>query len=248
MARQRERQSLIAKLGAPEAAPPWEPSAVAISMAAAVAAMFAGTFVGLAWFEGQPFAGAAGWTIGALMGALFVYQTRRRDLAALRLAAGSTPLPFVMFIAFGLALLLDVIGLALTGVFLPSPELLVLPSGGLDAASWLFAIALMVIAQPAVEELVFRGVALPSLRHALGAWGGIVVCAGLSAAFHLLIYPAGYAPEAGAFTPIWYGALLPFLDALILCAVRVVTGSTRAALAAHAIFGLFAVVKLLLIT
>ncbi len=231
-----------------ESAPPWSLTATAVSIAAAVVAMFAGTFVGLAWFDTAPHAAVAGWAVGGIMGALLVYQTRRTHLNALKLSASRTPILFVMFIALGVALLLDVIGLAVTGVFSPSPELLILSAGGtISAAGWIFAILLMVIAQPAVEELVFRAVALPSLRHALGGWGGMIVCAALSAGFHLLIYPPNYAPAVGSITPIWYGALLPFLDALALCIIRVLTGSTRAALAAHAIFGLFAVIKLLLI-
>jgi membrane protease YdiL (CAAX protease family) len=244
---QTKQRSLLARLGAAESAPPWSLTAAAFSIAAAVIAMFAGTFVGLAWFDPAPHAGVAGWAVGGIMGALLVYQTRRAQLDALKLGASRTPLLFVMFIALGLALLFDVIGLAVTGVFSPSPELLILSaSGTISAAGWFFAVLLMVAAQPAVEELVFRGIALPSLRHALGGWGGLIVCAALSAGFHLLIYPPNYAPAAGSVTPIWYGAALPFLDALALCIIRVLTGSTRAALAAHAIFGLFAVIKLLL--
>jgi hypothetical protein len=57
------------------------------------------------------------------------------------------------------------------------------------------------------------------MRWADGA--GLIVCAALSAGFHLLIYPPNYAPAAGSVTPIWYGAALPFLDALALCIIRV---------------------------
>jgi len=139
-----------------------------------------------------------------------------------------------------------VIGLAVTGVFAPSPELASLPIAAMTPMSWLFAVLLMVAAQPALEELAFRGVALPSLRHALGGWGGMIACAGLSAAFHLLAYPPNTAGD-NSLIPLWYGLLLPFLDALIFGAIRASTGSTRAALAAHAIFGVFAVIKLLVI-
>jgi membrane protease YdiL (CAAX protease family) len=241
------RQGILARIGAHEPAPPWSLSTVVISILAAVIAMFAGTFVALAWFEGATFAGVAGWTIGGVLGALFVYQMLRKDREALRLARGMTPIPFVMFITVGFALLFDLISLALTGVFTPSPELALLPVGALAAADWLFAILLMVAAQPAVEELVFRGVALPSLRSRLGGWGGVLVCALLSMGFHLLIYPPTYRADVSALTPLWYGAALPFLDALLLCGVRAATGSTRAAVAAHAVLGLFAVVKLVLI-
>jgi hypothetical protein len=136
---QTKQRSLLARLGAAESAPPWSLTAAAFSIAAAVIAMFAGTFVGLAWFDPAPHAGVAGWAVGGIMGALLVYQTRRAQLDALKLGASRTPLLFVMFIALGLALLFDVIGLAVTGVFSPSPELLILSaSGTISAAGWFF--------------------------------------------------------------------------------------------------------------
>jgi membrane protease YdiL (CAAX protease family) len=240
------RKGAFARIAAPEAAPPWTMLTVITTVIAAFVALVLGTVVAQAWFEGASFVTAAGWTIGGIGGALFIYQLRRHDRAALKLAAGTTPLPFIMFIALGFALAFDIIGLAITGVFAPSPELAGLPIQAMQPSDWLFAVLLMVLAQPALEELAFRGVALPSLRHALGGWGGVIACAGLSAAFHFLAYPPNTALD-NAIIPLWYGIALPFLDALIIGAIRAATGSTRSALAAHAIFGVFAVVKLLII-
>ncbi len=45
----------------------------------------------------------------------------------------------------------------------------------------------------------------------------------------------------------WYGLILPMLSGLVFGAVRAGTGSTLAAIAAHAAFGLFALLKLLVI-
>jgi membrane protease YdiL (CAAX protease family) len=106
----------------------------------------------------------------------------------------------------------------------------------------------MLIAQPLAEELVFRGVALPALRTALGARFGLVATAALSAVFHLLIYPASYTAVDSGVSPLaalWYSGVTPFLAALVFGSVRVVTGSTRLAIAAHVAFGLFALLRLL---
>jgi membrane protease YdiL (CAAX protease family) len=228
-----------------EAAPPWSLTTAALTIVVAFFSIIVGTLIALAWFEGQPFATLLGWIIGSMLTIVFVAQTTRRNRRALKLEASPTPLPFIMFICVGFAVFFDLIGLALTGAFLPTPELLALRERG--ALDWVLAIALMLLAQPVAEDLVFRGVAFPAVRAALGAWPGLVVTAGLYAGFHLLAYPPDYL-NAAPIVPIWYGLLLPFLDGLILGAVRAHTGSTRAAIAGHAAFGLFALLKLFAIT
>jgi membrane protease YdiL (CAAX protease family) len=235
----------IARIGTVEAAPPWSLTTVALTIVFAFLSIIIGTFIALAWFENQSFATLLGWIIGSILAIVFVAQTTRRHRTALRLASSSSPLPFIMFICVGFAVFFDLIGLALTGAFLPVPELLTLRQR--EALDWLLAIAFMLVAQPAAEELVFRGVAFPSLRAALGAWPGLIVTAALYAGFHMLAYPPDYLNSA-PIVPIWYGLALPFLSGLIIGAVRAYTGSTRAAIAAHAAFGLFALLKLFAIT
>ena len=241
-----ERKSLFARIGTLEAAPPWGTGAALVTVFAAFVMIVAGTTIALVWLEGRSYAELAGWTLAGVIITIFVLQTRRRpeERAALCLTAGGVPLPFVMFLCLGFALLFDLLSLAVTGAFLPVPELLGvnLRAGGL--VEWLFAIAFVLLMQPVAEELVFRGVVFPAVRRALGAWVGLAACAGVYALFHLLAYPPNYAGVSGI-TPIWYGLLLPFLNGLIISAVRAHTGSTRAAIAAHAAFGIFAVVKLL---
>jgi membrane protease YdiL (CAAX protease family) len=99
----------------------------------------------------------------------------------------------------------------------------------------------MVIAQPLAEELIFRGVLLSSLRGTIGAWPGYILSALLYALFHLITYGSSISD----FNSLWYGQILPFIGGLIFGAVRLSTGSTRAAILAHVGFGLFAVVKIL---
>lgn len=241
-----ERKSLFEKIGTLEPAPSWSLGTVALTIIVAFVAVIIGTTVALVWFEGQPFAKLLGWTLGSVITVLFVLQTRRypHERAALKLGPSGTSLLFVMFICVGFALLFDLISLSVTGAFLSAPELLGvdLRAGGI--AEWGFAILFMVIAQPVAEELVFRGVTFPVLRSVFGAWLGLIVVAALYAIFHLLAYPPDY-PNVTGITPIWYGLVLPFLQGLIISAVRAHTGSTRPAIAAHVAFGLFAIIKLL---
>jgi hypothetical protein len=243
------KPSLLKHIGARQAAPPWGVVTALIAPVAAFMAFVAGTFAAQVWLEGQPFVLLAGWTIGALLTTIFVLWWKRRpaDRAALKLAPGTTPLPFVLFLAFGAALAIDLLALSVTGRFLPSPETLGvnLRLGG--PVEWVFAIAFLLVAQPFAEELVFRGLSLPALRASLGPWAGLVVTAVLSAMFHVAVYPASYAAfgEIGPFAVLWYSAVTPFLAALVLGVFRVVTGSTRSAIAAHTAFGLFALLKLL---
>ncbi len=239
--------ALLKRMGTLETAPPWGMGAVILTFVGAFAAIIVGTFFGFAVFgEEVGYGLLAGWTISMGLTVALVLQTRRRDHEWLKLEPPITPLPLILFVAFGFAVAVDLIGLAVTrdtGLVLTAPELS--NFGVMGVADWLFAIVFMVIAQPIAEELVFRGVALPALRGLLGAWAGLVVTALVYALFHLLAYPANptYAPLVG----FWIGLIQPFLAGIVIGAVRASTGSTRAAIIAHAAFGLFAVLKLVLL-
>lgn len=245
------RESLRTRLTRPEPPPPWGGGVVIGMIASAALLLIVGTFVALTWLPSTAEARLAGWALGgALLIGLIALQNRHRPqvLAALRLGASATPLPFILFLAVGIALTFDLISLGLTGgQFLPAPELIGANSQG-SLVSWLLVLGFMLLIQPAGEELVFRGFAFPWLRLKLGAWGGLLASAAAYALFHALLYPPDYSltnPAAGPFPALWYGLALPLLAGLSIGAVRAATGSTRAAIVAHAGFGLFAVLKLL---
>jgi membrane protease YdiL (CAAX protease family) len=239
-------RTLIMRGGTPEAAPPWSLASAMITLVFAFAAFILGSTIAFIWLEARDYTPLAGLCLGGVLIFLFVRQTRQRQWAALKLTPSETPLPFIMFIALGFAIALDLIGLAATGEFLPKPELLGLSPGALGAIQWLVAIAFLVIVQPIAEGLVFRGITLPALRGVLGAWGGLLATALLTGVFHLLLYPPNY-NTTSSFAPIWYGLLVPVIEAIIYSLVRANTNSTRASIAAHIAFGLFAVLKLLAI-
>jgi membrane protease YdiL (CAAX protease family) len=136
--------------------------------------------------------------------------------------------------------------LALTGDFFPTSELFPffdrLVSGAVivplnvDLFSWVLAFLLLVVLQPIAEELVFRGVVYPALRANFGAWLGFGMVVVLYALFHLV----AYAPQP---PNLWYGFFMPLLVGAVITFTRAYTGSTRAAIIAHAAFGLFALLK-----
>lgn len=236
--------TLLKRIAQLEPAPPWSVGAVLLTLVAAFIAIIVGTFFGFSIFgETASYRDIAGWTVSMVLIIGLVWQTRRRDREWLRLKPPSTPLPLILFIAFGAAVATDLLGLAITGVVLPAAELVNLRAMGIG--EWVFAIVFMLIAQPVAEELVFRGVAFPVVRSLFNAWGGLVISALLYALFHLLAYPISNnaAPAVG----LWYSLLQPLIAGLVISAVRAATGSTRAAVMAHAAFGLFAVLKLLLV-
>ncbi|MCC6615876.1 MAG: CPBP family intramembrane metalloprotease [Anaerolineae bacterium] len=244
--------TLIKRLAAAEDAPPWTLSSALLTIVLAFVAILAGTLIAVAWLSdpADPMGISArsqlvGWLIGGVLMAGYVLQARRRpqDRAVLRLGSEGVPLPFVMFIALGAAIAVDLIGLALTQVFARAPELVNVDPAAVDVLDWILIFAFMVIVQPLGEELVFRGVAWPSLRAVAGGWLGWLLNALIYGVFHYLAYPPAYAE--GGIVPLWYGLLAPLVAGLIIGAVRAYTGSTRAAIFAHAAFGLFAVLKLL---
>jgi membrane protease YdiL (CAAX protease family) len=235
-------RTFLASVSAPEAAPPWSLMTVIITVVFAFIAMIIGVGVVYAWDSTRSGIELIGWTLGGLLVILFVRQTRRKDWDALRLAASSTPILFVMFVSLGVAIALDLLSLALTHEFFPGNELQYLNPKALGVVEWVSAIAFMVIVEPIAEELIFRGIMLPALRTKLGVWRSIVWTATISGGFHMLLYPIN---ATSLFTPLWYGLLIPIIEAVIFGMVRNSTHSTRAAIAAHVAFGLFAVVKLL---
>lgn len=234
----------LAGVNLPDITPPWTFSGALLAIAfAIIATIFIGVTVAIVWTGDQDYTPLAGLTVGGILTIAFVWQTRRRHWDALRMSTSPTPLLFVMFVSFGCALALDLLGLAITREFLPAPELLRLNPNALGAVHWVLAILFMVVVQPIAEGLVFRGIVQPSVRTLMSGWGSVVITAVISAAYHFLLYPPNY-NTTSSITPLWYGLVAPLIAALLFSTVRGASKSTRAAIAAQVAFGLFAVVKL----
>ncbi len=243
-------RSIWLSIRATEAAPPWGLGAALAALLAAAAAMILGAALASIFVPDQSYTLVVGWTITTALMAMFVfiYLSQPKQRAALRFDSQS-PLPntfFLLLIGVGLAVTLDVLLRGVTGTFWPELELMrlytdfLLYQRSIPPLGWVFAVVLMVIFQPLGEELVFRGVLLPALRARLGPWPGYLLTSLLYALFHLIFY----ATDPNSVLVWWYGLVYPFVAGLIFGAVRLNTGSTRAAFIVHAAFGLFAVIKL----
>ncbi len=239
--------SLIKRLGRVDFTPPWSLTSAAIVVIVAFFLLLIGAAVGYIWLEDAPSARLLGWSFGALLMLLLVWQTLAKDRAALKLNAPRLPLALIAFVGLGIAIALDVVGLAITRAFLPAPETISVASGTVDIVGLVLAGVLLIIAQPIGEELVFRGVLLPALRTAWGGWVGLIVSAIAYGIFHWLAYTPTYSAEYGDFAPYWYGLIVPMVGGFVFGVVRVETNSTRAAIIAHAAFGLFAVFKVVVL-
>lgn len=237
-----------------ETAPPWSTLAALGGVVVSFAAIVIGTFIALALLNATQYTALVAWTIGAGLTIIYVFVRfgKPEQRAALRLGAGENVVVvqqvfLMLLIGVGLSVAMDVVSGRVTSAFLPEPELMQLYTSvylnkvPISLLSWIFALLFMVVAQPVAEELIFRGVLLPSLRSAIGAWPGYILSALLYALFHLIAYGSSISD----FNGLWYGQILPFIAGMIFGAVRLTTGSTRAAILAHVGFGLFAVVKML---
>jgi membrane protease YdiL (CAAX protease family) len=232
---------ILSRIAQLEPAPPWSLLSAINAVIIGYFGLFVGTLAAYTWLNNRPQTSLLGWAFGGVCMMLFVLTTRRQpnERVALRLDRPVQSLALALLLSVGMAILLDVLSLSVTGSFLPLPELLNVR--GYDVLSWILAVAFMVVVQPVAEEMLFRGIAFASFRVTFGAWGGLVLCAIAYALFHLLAYSA--APLD--LSVWWYTLLLPLLAGLYFSAVRAYTGSTRAAIVAHMAFGVFALLKAL---
>jgi membrane protease YdiL (CAAX protease family) len=235
---------MLKRIGQVEAGIPWGLFGAINTAFMPLVGVLAGTLIAYALI-GQPLevVTLVGWVIGAAITIVYVRVSRRsaEERAALRLGEINSRLLIFLLLGVGLAILVDIIALAATGQFLPVPELagLYANRATLHPVIWIVAGVFMLVLQPVADELVFRGVFLPVARQVIGGWGGLVVTAMVYALFHYLAYPYP--------TVIWYALVSPLIMGLLLGGIRASSGSTSAAIVAHAGFGLFALLKLLVL-
>ncbi|MCA0458425.1 MAG: CPBP family intramembrane metalloprotease [Chloroflexi bacterium] len=248
---------LMKCIASAEPQPPWSIWGAIGAMVASFVAVIFGTTVALLLPPAQNSV-LLGWAIAAALVIALVWFTRRspRYWPALKLGdvangAGDTPFQNVfwyLLIGVGLAILLDIIGRGLVGQIVPDPELLNLYGytqiygESVQIGSWILIVLFMVFLQPIAEGLVFQGMLLPSLRSTISPWAGFILTAVAYTLFHFVAYQSVTNDDRFL---LWGWVLSPFISATIYNAVRVYTGSTRAAILTHMAFGLFAVVKML---
>ena len=193
-------------------------------------------------FDGDPNRSiATGWVIGGgLTIAYVLLGLRGRD--GLRLDA-PYPALIAFGIGFGVAISLDLVAIIVTGRVIEPPELAPIVTQG-GALLWLLLGVFVVVIQPIAEELIFRGTLQPALQAAQNVWVSIIITSVLFGLFHrlLYLYPASDVPFSW-----WYTLAEPLAFGVVLGVARAATGSTRAAIVVHVGWGVFALLKTLLI-
>ncbi len=241
---------LFKQLAAPQTPPTWSWLDVLIILVAlALTMLLLGPTLAL-FLTGSnlvtitPFTLLLGWCLGLAAAAAFTLVARRRtpdQWAALKLGAvakTSLPLPYLLLLAIGVMLLFDLMA-AIGSDFRPVAALTGMTAG--SVSDWLLAGLFLVLIQPMSESLIFMGVALPRLRASLSPIAGLVVTAALFTIFHAAVYAAALSGTA----LVWFGVVLPLLQASFLGCVRVLTDSTRATIVAHMGMGLVALLAAL---
>lgn len=241
---------LFALLLAAQIPPPWSLIEALITLAALALTMLllgptlALIITGSATAPFSPRTLLLGWGIGLVAAAAFTVVARRRtpqQWAALKLAAAPQarlPLPYLLLFAIGMMLLFDLIAAVGSG-FRPVAVLTGMGAG--STSDWLLAGLFLVVIQPAAESLIFAGVVLPRLRASLSPLAGLAATTALFGIFHAAVY--GAALSGTQF--IWFGVVLPLLQGMFLCVVRVTTDSTRATIVAYMGMGLVALLAAL---
>jgi membrane protease YdiL (CAAX protease family) len=240
----------FAQLSTPQIAPPWSLIDALITLVAlALTMLLLGPTLALLLTGGDgmavsPMTLLLGWGIGLGAAAAFTVFSRRRtreQWSALKLGAATQtrlPLPYLLLFAIGMMLLFDLIA-AIGSGFRPVAVLTGIGAGGVN--EWLLAGLFLVVIQPFAESLIFAGVVLPRLRASLGPLVGMVATCVLFGIFHAAVYGAALSGTA----LLWFGAVLPLLQGIFLCSVRVTTDSTRATIVAYMGMGLVALLAAL---
>ena len=239
-------QQLFKRIRADEDAPPWSLLTALLTMLIAYAFFaVAGPSIASLLFEDDPrVALSVGWLIGGLLTVAAVTFGQRSQTEALRLQQ-TYPAIIAFAVGLGAAITTDLLAIPFTGRVIETPELsrLIGPDPAL-LFLWLVLGGFVVSVQPIAEELIFRGMLFPALRAAQGTWGAIVISSLLYALFHQMLY--SYPTSFGGMW--WYTLTEPLLVGLVLGGVRAATGSTTAAIISHVGVGVFALLKVILIT
>ena len=210
-------------------AAPWPLQRALLSALSLTAALMLGAILALTLSDNAPWAALTGWSAGAALSGLALRRRFRRAGAALPLGPGGLQALPALLVGFGAALLFDTLAPGIR------PELAALAGRAGAPAHWLTAALFLLLLQPLVEGLIFRGLLQPALQVRSGRRAGLTLCALAWVAVHLLAY-------GGAAT----GPLLAtrLAAGLLLGLLRDRGGSARAAIFAHAGLNLFALLRL----
>jgi membrane protease YdiL (CAAX protease family) len=244
-------KTFLQRLQTPEGAPIWTLASAVMFCIALVVVFIAGqafavTLTGGNLINPAPSAIPLGIAIASVLNVIVVVRWVARRVQkgtvneAIRLYPINQP-PLFVVILMGLAgaYLIDLIGV-LTGL---KAGQTVPPAFGVlrDTSAifaWAVAAIVIIVLQPMGEEITFRGLLYPAAAAQFGNPAGIGLSALAYTIFNLLVSGQGTA---------WYVVIQPLLMALWVGVIRAYTQSTRMAMVARAMFGLFYVLSALIL-
>jgi len=242
-------RSIIARIQTREAEPFWSLTTAFIFTVAYIIVYIAAQAIAITLTGGNLAApnlsylplgvGIAG-LINAAVILRWVAQRATSAQTLLRLAQTALPTVIILLISLASAYLIDLIGVLtrLKSSQIVPPTFEVLRDPNTSFVAWAVAVIVVIIVQPLGEGLTFHGLFYPALATRYRSWVAILGTAALFTLVNLIL-----AGQGG----VWYAALQPFLMMVVVGMVRAYTQSTRAAILARAMFGLFFVLSALLL-
>lgn len=256
----RSIQTLLARVRQPEKiVPPWG-WPLGIGLAAAYLIVF---FVSLLLttnssdvaFNENPEPGVLAWAhlIACLLTTILIYQyvssafykaqDNKQISIKLRLAEAlhlthseNTPLGFVALFAFSIAIIADVVGSILGAPFESLPRPLSDLSIEENLGQFVIGVLVVVAARPLVEELIFRGILYPGLLKQFAPIQAVGISALVFTAVHFLLD-----------SHWWWGLGYPLTLGITAGLARGATKSTQAAIITHMMFGIFIMLRAIIL-
>lgn len=243
------QKGLMAKLGLPQAEPPWAISDTIIALVVLlIGTLIIGTGitanVATSSTNPDPISLVLGWLMGQVVVFAFVMIRWRRtkDLfAGLRLKNGSWQPLLAVLVGLGGAFTASVLVGLLSGNFLVPLHVIGVDDSNLGSVALVGLFVLLV--QPIAESLVIFGIVLPRLRASLTGWGGLLASIAIYAIYYYLVFGTRGTDSMA----IWYGIIYPLVVGFTLGAVRIWSQSTLSTILAHIGVGASVLITLLVI-
>lgn len=235
-----QEKGMMAKLGEAQAAPPWGFGEVGLVLAVLLIGMLmigtgVTTTVASDSFNPEPLTFIVGWMVGLIVVAIFILirwrRTQEKFVALAVTHDGKWQPLLAVLVGIGGAFTAAVIAGLGSGDFISPIQVIGVNE---DIGSILLIAVFVMLIQPIAEGLVFWAIALPRLRHSLSPWAGLLTSMVLFALYYYMVF--GSRVSGGI--ALWYGAIYPLIIGFTLAAVRVWSGSSRAAILAQVGIGI----------
>ncbi|MGJ3237315.1 MAG: CPBP family glutamic-type intramembrane protease [Anaerolineae bacterium] len=249
MAQEEQQDSVIARLGLPQVAPPWGIGETGLALGILLlGTVLIGSGVAISITDDtnnpEPIAFIMGWLIGLVIVFTVIivrWRRTRERFDALRLQVNQWQPLLALLMGIGGAFTASLVAGLGSGDFIAPMQVLGIDRDNIGALMLVGLLVLLV--QPITESLIFAGVTLPRLRASLSSWAGLWGTTLLYALYYYLVFGSRGVDSIA----LWHGAVYPALIGLTLSAVRVWSQSTLTAMLAHIGVGTSVLVILLLI-